>query len=399
MSKIRITTLPNGDQWFPMNVDGRSIRVQIFKDRSPFYTARFEHGGKPYLRTSGTDVPAVAAKILREKVRQVLHGQVEASKSRHEGCTVGDVVRRYREQAPVARLVKERVARENCNALIRLVRGALAPQANPENVRLRDVDWNASFAGYVKHLEARAAEVRETDAWAVKRVPITANSCLRMARSLFTSRALALYAGLALPDPLPLSQVTLMAGTPDVSYDPAVWTNLEAMKEDLTKLRYAEPLVWVAVALAANTGLRRSEMEAMRWSWLERTAAGMVIAIVERPDFKPKRGGRRVAVAPGLVAQMEEFRSRSGADYVLGATPGDRRHVLTEASTWVKKWQRAGARTKKTLHELRKHFGSVLLTAHGLERTAEALGHAPGSVVTRKHYATFLTSTPAVEVL
>lgn len=398
MSKIHVTTLPNGDQWFPMNVDGRSIRVQIFKDRSPYYTARFEHGGKPYLRTSGTDVPAVAAKILRDKVRQVLRGEAEASKTRHEGCTVGDVVRRYRAQAPAVRLVKERVARENANALLRLVRCGISATAKAENVRLRDVDWEAAFGAYVRHLEARAASTAG-DPWAMKRVPITANSCLRMARSLFTKRALALYAGLVLPDPLPLSQVALMAGEPDVSYDPAVWVDLEAMKADLARLRYADPMVWLAVALAANTGLRRSEVEVMRWSWLERGPAGVQIAIVERPDFKPKRGGRRVAVGAGLVGQMEEFRGRGGADYVLGATPGERRRVLEAASAWVKRWQRPGARTKKTLHELRKHFGSVLLENHGLERAAEALGHAPGSVVTRKHYATFLTSTPAVEVL
>lgn len=400
MSKIIVTKLPNGDQWFPLNVDGRSIRVQIFKERSPYFTARFEHAGKPYLRTSGTNVPAVASKILREKIREVFAGRAEATKTRHEGATVAEVVKRYQDLAVSSRQVQPDTARANWTAFLRILKAGLAPTAKPGNLRLRDIDGKASFAAYVRHLEARAQKAKaDGDPWAEKRVPITANAALRMARSLFTPAALRYYDGLVLPDKLPLSDCQLIPGSPDVSYDPGIWTDLEGMKKSLNEMRYTAPEKWLAIALAANLGLRRKELTSMRWDWIERTQAGSCVAIIERADYKPKRGGRRVAVSPGLLAQLEEFRGKSSQEYLLGATPTDRRNVLVAASKWVKSWQRPGARSMKTMHELRKHFGSVLLEKHGLERAAEALGHAPGSVVTRKHYATFLSATPAVEVL
>lgn len=399
MSKLAVHRLPNGDEWFHFNVDGRSIRAQIFKDRSPFYTARFDFRGKSYLRTSGTDVPAVAAKVLREKVRAVFSGQEEASKERHSGATVADVVSRYRAGIVSLGKVRASTAKENVGAFLRIVRAGLPVTANAEKARLRDVDWTGAFAAYVQRLRERAQEVKAEDPWAEKRVPVTANSALRMARSLFTSQAQTLYAGLVLPDPLPLAECHVLAGEPSTSYDPGVWVDMDGMKDAALQLRYAEPAVWVAIALAANLGMRRGELAAMRWEWIERTREGARVAIVERADYKPKRAGRRVALAEGLRIQLEEFRGRSGRDFVLGETPTERRNVLIRASQWVKQWKRPGARSKKTMHELRKHFGSVLLEQHGLERAAEALGHAPGSTVTRKHYATFLSQTPAVEVL
>jgi integrase len=382
----------DGGRALKVEVEGRNLRVEVFPWRGPFFYLRVEHKGKGIMRSLGTDLPKVAAEKAARLWIEIREGRLEDKGPVVKVATVGEVVERFR----FAGIVKDRVARDACSALVRFAGEGRAVGFDARSVRVDELgveQWRALLERY------RARALAGPDKWGVKRVNISANSVVRMVRMLFSPKARrsGIYEGLVLPDVI-LPGVELLP-EPGVRYDAGVWRDLKGMGRALAELRLVDPGVWLAVKFSAQAGLRAGEIAAMRWGWLRRRGSGGVVEVREGADWSPKSRDRVVALSEVDWHLINEFRGADDAFVLPGDSVTARGKVLRRARAWVSGWMVPGARTKKRLHELRKHLGSVVLERDGLDRAAQVLGHAPGSRVTADHYASYLTIPKPVEVL
>jgi hypothetical protein len=106
-----------------------------------------------------------------------------------------------------------------------------------------------------------------------------------------------------------------------------------------SKLRLSNPPAFLTYLLMLRCGLRYSEAEHARPSWIERRQAVVMIdgkpaieelsflAVTTRPGWPGPKNGRdhRVPIAADVLAELEAL---GGADHLLGGTP-DRRYEVT----------------------------------------------------------------------
>ena len=135
-------------------------------------------------------------------------------------------------------------------------------------------------------------------------------------------------------------------------------------------------------ATALYAGLRRGELQALRWDDLD-LATG-VIRIerswdVREGEIEPKsRAGRRkVPIAAALRGYLVEHKKRVGGDDLVFARPDGKAFDATTVDARAKKaWRLAGV-DPLTLHEARHTFASLMIAA-GVNAKALAtyMGHA-----------------------
>jgi integrase len=160
---------------------------------------------------------------------------------------------------------------------------------------------------------------------------------------------------------------------------PRTWSadELAAFLDSVRGTRF-EPL-WT---LAASTGMRRGELQALRWSDLDLETAQLAI-----PVSKSGRG-RSVALDTGTVAVLRAHRKRQATEKLAwGPAYRDSGHVFTRedgkpyAPNYVTRaFREAVARTELPcirLHDLRHTWASLALAAGVNPKVvSERLGHA-----------------------
>jgi integrase len=224
-------------------------------------------------------------------------------------------------------------------------------------------------------------------------------SQIRAAKSIFKPQALQYYKSrkIVLPNPFATAE---LGSTRSEPYTPLGLPIRKAVWEGYKALPAINAMI---VALALGAGLRRNEIDKARLSWLIPDGSGKTILTVKKEsDFSPKSRVRRsIPITSSLAQDILQLRSstnpRANDPYLLpnGGTTGGFRHMerYKEVSAWLRK---LGISDQKPLHTLRKEFGSLVASEHGIFAASTLLGHS-SIVITQNHYAS-LTDVPTVDM-
>lgn len=168
----------------------------------------------------------------------------------------------------------------------------------------------------------------------------------------------------------------------------------ELMREVIAAFK--DDLIFVPVAVAALTGMRRGEVLGLKWPDIDFEAGAVSISRTwgkhgEQPP-KTSRSRRRIAIGPGVVSllrdeldRQEKLRAELGVEWNLGGwvcvtrdgTPRDPDNV----SHWFTKQVAAAGLPKMRFHDLRHAHATQLLREGEHPRiVSERLGHSSISV-------------------
>ena len=222
----------------------------------------------------------------------------------------------------------------------------------------------------------------------------SANTIIRMARSLFAKRVLRFVSEkLVLPSTLPFEGVELYARQ-SMRYTGGVDVgDLLARASGQLANDPERGEEWKALLLCLFAGLRRNEADKLRWKSIDFTAG--VIRIENQDDFAPKAETSlgEVPLDAELLSILRALRMREPkAVYVLTGVrskPSARWSDYRAAATFKRlaTWLRAnGVNTRTPLHTLRKEAGSLVCQRAGLFAASRFLRHADVAI-TAQHYA------------
>ena len=223
----------------------------------------------------------------------------------------------------------------------------------------------------------------------------TVNAHIRNARSLFTPKALEFAAKrLALPDPLPFSEVKLERKRGTTRYtsriDPAAL--VRAAKDELgdDPTRQEQFKIF---CLALLCGLRKREIDTLLWRSVDLERG--VIRIERTEYFQPKseESAGAVDLSPELTEMLRAWKVDNHAEFVI-TSPNPPRYDTSrtnyraqrdflELGSWL---ERKGVSARKKLHELRKECGAVIANSLGIFAASRALRHADIRI-TSQYYA------------
>ena len=222
----------------------------------------------------------------------------------------------------------------------------------------------------------------------------SANTIIRMARSLFAKRVIRFVQDkLVLPSPLPLEGVELYARQ-SMRYAGGVDVKdlLEKASADLGGSADKRE-EWKALLLCLFAGLRRNEADKLRWSSIDFTTSA--IRVETQNDFAPKAETSlgEVPLDAELLSILRGIRAREPkAVYVLAgeeSKPSARWNDYRAEVTFKRltAWLRSnGVNTRTPLHTLRKEAGSLVCQKAGLFAASRFLRHADVAI-TAQHYA------------
>ena len=211
------------------------------------------------------------------------------------------------------------------------------------------------------------------------------NAHIRNARSLFTTKALEFARmRLALPDPLPFSNVKLERRRATTRYssriDPAALIR-DAKKELCEVPGHREQFKIFCLALLC--GLRKREIDTLLWTSVDFDK--QVIRIERTRYFQPKseESAAEVDLAPELATIFQEYRKNAKGEFVIESDNPPRYHI-SRASYRAERDFKAlyawlngkGVSARKKLHELRKECGSVIANSLGIFAASRALRHS-----------------------
>jgi len=214
------------------------------------------------------------------------------------------------------------------------------------------------------------------------------NTHMRMAKSLFSSRAQEHYRDLKLPDLTSFLGVSFLKDSTDKRFRRIPEDILAKMAEKVGALLTAAKTeakpdkanqlrnAWATYWIMRRCGLRNDECQNLRWEWFEIRDGKIWLALIARDYWKPKASAGSVPVAHELYESLvAEFGpAKNGAEgFVLCGTPTDRYEgSKREVNTFVRPY--LPDRTKAA-YELRKQWGSEMARIHGIETAAKLLRH------------------------
>lgn len=235
-----------------------------------------------------------------------------------------------------------------------------------------------------------------------RRENITINKRLRMARQLFTKRALAhCYDGVALPD---IEGFMKFPGLPEEVIDleeesiaPEQYKGMLDAAERMERSGVAEERELALVnRMLRELGLRNSELLAARadWLWMDGRTGRWYLDIRDRPE----QGYKMKGVEPGRLPLSPELLGVLGPRLVYGVEgraaqylvmpeglPTHRFDLINRAhNAWLKPLV-GEIRSGKGNHRLRKFVATLLAEEYGVAVASQYLRHA-GEAVTLKNY-------------
>jgi integrase len=225
----------------------------------------------------------------------------------------------------------------------------------------------------------------------------SARSFVRNAKALFgekIAKTLRDVAGLKLPEPLPMADVSLteLFGKKQKN---RYQSRIDA--EKLLRLAGAElagkqPEAFKIMVLALCCGLRKREIDALLWSQVD--LDGGLIRIEATEHFRPKSDDSAddVDIDPELLALLRGWKARATGEFVIeggtSTTFKSRVSYRCDATyallyTWLRKH---GVKAQKALHELRKEAGALVAKSAGIYAASRLLRHSDIRV-TADYYA------------
>lgn len=222
---------------------------------------------------------------------------------------------------------------------------------------------------------------------------------IRAARSVFKVSALNFYKkkGISLENPFGLMERHSEKPQPYIPLPSE--TRLAIWKE----CRDLEPQSAMIVLLALGCGLRRNEIDKARKSWLGKNDDMTVLTVQKESDFEPKsRIRRNIPVSQDLADEILRLRRslkpKSNDPYLIPTKhPTAAKLRFSTRFRTVSSWlTQKGIPEVKSLHALRKEFGSLVSTKHGIFTASTYLGHS-SVVITQESYGS-LVGNPTVDI-
>ena len=182
--------------------------------------------------------------------------------------------------------------------------------------------------------------------------------------------------------------------TPRYKSDVEVGALLSDAKDQLSMDAYR------ALVLALQFGLRRAEIDRLRWSHIDLAAGRISGESTAQGEVKTGASARVLAIAPGMIDVLNEWRAGVDDGFVIlpSAVLRPKRwssYRADRAFDKVLKWLRGrGWDCHHPIHKNRKEFGSMIHLHFGVFETSEALGHRDIRVTA----ATYISSKRAVHL-
>lgn len=352
------------------------------------------------------------------RLQQLVDGQFEPVKPKvvkaPRLATLGEIGEAYTAGIRLEKEIGKKSASNNWSGLVSLVAESL-------DVEREEVEKLSSAVLTREMVErwqdAALLKLQEADVLTRKRMRRSLDCKLRKGRAVFSKHAMRVYrkAGLVLPDLASFRGVPMKGGWNSGSYVPIDEVTLERMNTTAwQELKVSAPKTFLVYLMMLRLGMRNSEVEHARRSWIERAQAVVMVvgkptvqevaymAVIARPGWNgPKnRKDHRIPIAPDVLAEIEAL---AGEDYLVGDLPTERWLVThVEVCDFVRQYlpdlktDPENGRTKAA-YELRKHFGAMVASTQGLDRAAEYLGDRRDTV--EQHYHAWLQNRSARPLL
>ena len=136
------------------------------------------------------------------------------------------------------------------------------------------------------------------------------------------------------------------------------------------------------LVLALQFGLRRAEIDRLRWSHIDLAGGRISVESTAQGEVKTGASARVLAIAPGMIDVLTEWRAGEADGFVIAPSAvlrpkrwsGYRADVVFEK---VLRWLRGkGWDCHHPIHKNRKEFGSMISMNFGVFEASEALGHS-----------------------
>lgn len=145
--------------------------------------------------------------------------------------------------------------------------------------------------------------------------------------------------------------------------------------------------------LALGSGLRREEIDILRWEQVNFTKNVISVESNEYGTTKTDYSDAEVDVSPALLTQLKKMKGNSSSEFVIESQNMPNPKAKTyqhyrcyKSFRYLTKWLRSkGINSQKPLHELRKEFGSIIADKAGIFQASIQLRHS-NIQTTRNHY-------------
>ena len=157
-------------------------------------------------------------------------------------------------------------------------------------------------------------------------------------------------------------------------------------REDLQK----DPEAYRVILLALGAGLRRGEIDNLRWDQIDRKKNRIRVEVTEDFEGKSEDSHGFVFIDAGLMDELgtrgkvEDFLLEPDQPIIQRKHGGDYRAERTfkRVTAWLRS---QGMTDQKPLHTLRKEFGSIVMESSDIHTASMQLRHADIST-TARHY-------------
>ncbi len=138
------------------------------------------------------------------------------------------------------------------------------------------------------------------------------------------------------------------------------------------------PQLFTAYFTFLSTGMRKAELEHLRWSDID--FSNRLIMIRQKPDWKPKTGEREIPISDDLLSVLESHRKKSKQtnpdDYVFEIVGAGKSHNMLRTEL-IRIAIAAGIEDLTKVHTLRHTFASHLVMAGvDLPTVQKLMGHS-----------------------
>lgn len=208
------------------------------------------------------------------------------------------------------------------------------------------------------------------------------NSILRNARGCFAPSMQPHFMDAGLGEiPCPFHGVKLERAKRSRSYRSEIDT--QALINEIDALPRNDVRVVLIIALVL--GLRRSEIDRLRWEHIDLKAGNLTVQTTDEGSVKSEHSHRTLNLDPWLLKTLQDHHkaNRATKHVIAGVLAKGYNYRAQTTFQQAVKWLRArGISSTHPLHTLRKEFGSQVAAKHGIAAAAKTLGHADNSNVT-----------------
>jgi integrase len=224
------------------------------------------------------------------------------------------------------------------------------------------------------------------------------NSLIRQASSLFAPKVLE-FVKLKRPTLTPFEKVKLFKGQ-SAKYVSKIDPKL-LVATAKTNLAPKSTPAYLVFLLAIGAGLRRSEIDSLKWDQVDSKKGVIRVEVTEVADLKTKDSLGEVEIDSDLAAELLDYKTLAkGKGFVVkgsgkvGKKTWGQHYRADDAMnlliSWLRSYEQDGkkplAKVRKPLHELRKELGALITQEHGIYAASRALRHSTVAT-TAAHYA------------